>query len=92
MFIPLDEKETGKLLQSLTNHVVQGRRGVRGTFAVLRLVKMAALVIHTAALELTEQVEEAVFIGGVPAQLLHGERQTQQQRSVCFYSHQQLKL
>lgn len=33
---------------------------------------MAALVIHTAALELTEQVEEAVFIGGVPAQLLHG--------------------
>lgn len=38
---------------------------------------MAALVIHTAALELTEEVEEAVFIGGVAAKLLHGEWQMQ---------------
>lgn len=41
---------------------------------------MAALVIHTAALELTEEVKEAVFIGGVTAQLLYSERQ----RSVDF--------
>lgn len=45
---------------------------------------MAALVIHTAALELTEQVEEAVFIGGVPAQLLHGEWQMQNSGQCVF--------
>lgn len=68
--------ETGKSVSSPTDHVIEGRRGVGGTFTVLGLIKMAALVVHTAALELTEQVEEAVFIGGVTAQLLHGGWQT----------------
>lgn len=52
---------------------------------------MAALVIHTAALELTEQVKEAVFIGGVPAQLLHSEWRKQTVVSVSR-SQQQFKL
>lgn len=57
----------------LTYHLVQGRHGVSAAFSVvtvLWLIKMAALVIHAAALELAEEVEEAVFIGGVTAQLL----------------------
>lgn len=56
-----------------TYHLVQGWHGVRSTFSVvsvLWLIKMAALVIHAAALELAEEVEEAVFIGGITAQLL----------------------
>ena len=52
---------------------------------------MAALVIHTAALELTEEVEEAVFIGGVTAQLLHNKRQMQKVVST-FYFKQSFKL
>lgn len=39
--------------------------------SVLWLIKAAALVIHAAALELAEEVKEAVFIGGVTAQLLN---------------------
>lgn len=35
---------------------------------------MAALVIHAAALEFAEEVKEAVFIGGVTAQLLKQKR------------------
>lgn len=61
-----------------TYHLVQGWHGVRGTFSVvsvLWLIKMAALVIHAAALELAKEVEEAVFIGGVTAQLLQEKRQ-----------------
>lgn len=67
------EQENG--FYSPTDHVIQGGSGSRSTFAVLWLIEMAALVIHTAALELAEEVEEAVFIGGVTAQLLHGEWQ-----------------
>lgn len=64
-------REEGK--EKLTYHLVQGRHGVCGTFSavsVLWLIKAAALVIHAAALELAEEVEEAVFIGGVAAQFL----------------------
>lgn len=49
----------------LTYHLVQGWHGVRSTFSVvsvLWIIKMAALVIHAAALELAEEVKEAVFI------------------------------
>jgi len=61
-----------------TDYFVQGRHGVLGTFpvvSVLGLIKMAALVIHAAALELTKEVKEAVFIGRVPAQLLKDKGQ-----------------
>lgn len=59
--------------RKLTYRLVQGRHGVSSTFSivpVLWLIKVAALVIHAAALELAEEVEEAVFIGGVAAQFL----------------------
>lgn len=73
--ICLEQRATGEdeRKQKLTYHLVQGRHRVRSTLsavAVLRLVKVAALVIHAAALELAEEVEEAVFIGGVAAQFL----------------------
>lgn len=63
-----DRRDEGE--EKLTDHLVQGRHGVRSTFStvtVLWLIKVAALVIHAAALELAEKVEEAVFIGGVAA-------------------------
>lgn len=47
---------------------------------------MAALVIHTAALEFTEKVKEAVFIGGVTAQLLHSEGQMQTVVSIFHFN------
>lgn len=47
---------------------------------------MAALVVHTAALELTEEVEEAVFIGGVTAKLLHSEWQMQTVVSILWFN------
>lgn len=58
----------------LTDHVADG--GVCGVIAVCVLTvsilaEMTALIVHAAALELTEQIEEAVFIGGVATQLLH---------------------
>lgn len=57
----------------LTDHVADGRVcGVVAVsvLAVSILAETAALIVHAAALELTEQVEEAVLIGGVAAQLL----------------------
>lgn len=56
-----------------TDHLVQGVGCSLSVVSVLRVVKVAALVIHAAALELAEEVEEAVFIGGVAAQLLEEE-------------------
>ena len=57
-----------------TYHLVQGRGSAFSVVSVLWLIKMAALVIHAAALELTKEVKEAVFIGGVTAQLLRERR------------------
>ena len=48
----------------------QTRRGVGGVRSVGGLVEVAALVVHAAALELAEQVEEAVLIRGLSTQLL----------------------
>lgn len=67
----------GKTVLPPTCYLVQGEHGVRGAssaLSVLRLIEVAALVVHAAALELAEEVEEAVFIGRVTAQLLGGEK------------------
>lgn len=54
---------------SRIDHLVQRVCSTFTTVPVLRIIKMAALVIHAAALEFTKEVEEAVFIRGITAQL-----------------------
>ena len=54
----------------------QTRQGVGGVRSVRGLVEVAALVVHAAALELAEQVEEAVLIRGVTTQLLEANTKT----------------